>query len=134
MPIHPFDHGSDPSSFPVAATEADADLADTAAADLPDVEDEPEVTKLRDAWETFVGESTKLWWIATPIAFSIVCLYGINSTTQIFAGHLGNLELSAVAIGLSVISNFSFGFLVSRRFPFSFLSFWFPSSYFFPIN
>ncbi|CAA6666521.1 unnamed protein product [Spirodela intermedia] len=32
--------------------------------------------------------------------------------TQIFVGHLGNLELSAVAIGLSVISNFSFGFLL----------------------
>ncbi|KAI0510037.1 hypothetical protein KFK09_010637 [Dendrobium nobile] len=112
MPIHPFDIGSGPSPSPVATTEADADLADAVAAGFPDVDDEPEVRSLRDAWQTFVGESMKLWWIATPIAFSIICLYGVNSTTQIFAGHLGNLELSAVAIGLSVISNFSFGFLL----------------------
>lgn len=113
MPFHPFDIGSGPSASPVATTEADADLADAVAAGLSDADDEPEVRSLRDAWQMFVGESMKLWWIATPIAFSIICLYGINSTTQIFAGHLGNLELSAVAIGLSVISNFSFGFLVS---------------------
>ncbi|XP_020578569.1 protein DETOXIFICATION 35-like [Phalaenopsis equestris] len=112
MAIHPFDSLSDPSPSPVPATESDADLADALAAALPVVEDESEVRNLRDAWEIFVRESMKLWWIATPIAFSIVCLYGINSTTQIFAGHLGNLELSAVAIGLSVISNFSFGFLL----------------------
>ncbi|EMS59826.1 Protein TRANSPARENT TESTA 12 [Triticum urartu] len=32
--------------------------------------------------------------------------------TMIFVGHIGNRELSAVAIGLSVVSNFSFGFLL----------------------
>ncbi|CAD6265954.1 unnamed protein product [Miscanthus lutarioriparius] len=35
-----------------------------------------------------------------------------RDTPTIFAGHIGNRELSAVAIGLSVISNFSFGFLL----------------------
>ncbi|XP_043715558.1 protein DETOXIFICATION 35-like [Telopea speciosissima] len=57
-------------------------------------------------------ESVKLWVIAGPIAFNILCLYGTNSFTQIFVGHVGNFELSAVAISLSVISNFSFGFLL----------------------
>ena len=52
-----------------------------------------------------------LWAIGAPIAFNIICLYGANSTTQIFAGHIINRELSAVAIDPSVISNFSFGFL-----------------------
>lgn len=61
---------------------------------------------------TFV-ESTKLWAIAGPIAFNILCNYAINSFTSIFVGHLGDLQLSAVAISLSVVSNFSFGFLVS---------------------
>ncbi|KAF3441524.1 hypothetical protein FNV43_RR15438 [Rhamnella rubrinervis] len=46
-----------------------------------------------------------------PIAFNILCNYGINSFTNIFVGHIGDLELSAVAISLSVIANFSFGFL-----------------------
>lgn len=75
-------------------------------------EDSPPVLTLRDAWEVFGPESRRLWRIAAPIAFQILCLYGINSVTQIFVGHLGNLELSAVAISLSVISNFSFGFLL----------------------
>ncbi|XP_030515501.1 protein DETOXIFICATION 34 [Rhodamnia argentea] len=56
-------------------------------------------------------ESTKLWVIAGPIAFNILCNYGVNSFTNIFVGHIGNVELSAVAISLSVIANFSFGFL-----------------------
>ncbi|KAG9157931.1 hypothetical protein Leryth_000095 [Lithospermum erythrorhizon] len=57
-------------------------------------------------------ESWKLWSIAGPIAFNILCNYGINSFTNIFVGHIGDLELSAVAISLSVIQNFAFGFLL----------------------
>jgi multidrug resistance protein, MATE family len=74
--------------------------------------DAPAVRSARDAWAVFAAESRRLWAIGAPIAFNIVCLYGTNSTTQIFAGHIGNRELSAVAIGLSVVSNFSFGFLL----------------------
>ena len=65
-----------------------------------------------DAWEAFVRESERLWLIAAPITFNILCLYGVNSATQLFAGRLGNLQLSAAAVGLSVVSNFSFGFLL----------------------
>lgn len=61
-------------------------------------------------------ESRKLWRIAGPIAFNILCNYGMNSFTSIFVGHIGDLELSAIAISLNVISNFSFGFLVSTSF------------------
>ncbi|KAF1893601.1 hypothetical protein Lal_00002097 [Lupinus albus] len=60
----------------------------------------------------FFVESTKIWAIAGPIAFNILCNYAINSFTNIFVGHLGDLQLSAVAISLSVVSNFSFGFLL----------------------
>nr|TKS06203.1 hypothetical protein D5086_0000125190 [Populus alba] len=59
-------------------------------------------------------ESSKLWAIAGPIAFNIICNYGVNSFTNIFVGHIGDIELSAVAISLSVIANFSFGFLIPR--------------------
>nr|DAD47300.1 TPA_asm: hypothetical protein HUJ06_017237 [Nelumbo nucifera] len=74
--------------------------------------DYPPVTNFDDAKAVCWRESTKLWAIAGPIAFNILCLYGVNSSTQIFVGHLGDVELSAVAISLSVISNFSFGFLL----------------------
>ena len=57
-------------------------------------------------------ESIKTWRIAVPIAVNIFCLFGINSITSIFVGHIGNLELSAAAISLSVIGTFAFGFMV----------------------
>lgn len=74
--------------------------------------DYPPINSFADAKSVFWIESVKLWIIAGPIAFNILCLYGINSFTQIFVGHIGDVELSAVAIALSVISNFSFGFLL----------------------
>lgn len=82
----------------------------------PDEEDTdyPPVRTFEDAKLICSLESGKLWSIAGPIAFNILCNYGINSFTNIFVGHLGDVELSAVAICLNVISNFSFGFLVTH--------------------
>ncbi|KAK0581372.1 hypothetical protein LWI29_012986 [Acer saccharum] len=74
--------------------------------------DYPPSHTFQDAKHIFLVESTKLWTIAGPIAFNILCNYGINSFTNIFVGHIGDMELSAVAISLSVIANFSFGFLL----------------------
>lgn len=71
------------------------------------------VTSVAGARRVLVAESRKLWAIAAPIAFNILCMYGLNSTTQIFVGHIGTLQLSAAATGLSVVSCFSFGFMVS---------------------
>ncbi|PIA34225.1 hypothetical protein AQUCO_03800070v1 [Aquilegia coerulea] len=74
--------------------------------------DYPKVTNIFEAKSICWIESIKLWTIAGPIAFNILCVYGINSVTQIFVGHIGDVELSAIAIAMSVISNFSFGFLL----------------------
>ncbi|CAF2034400.1 hypothetical protein HID58_031473 [Brassica napus] len=77
-----------------------------------DDDDFPPITSFSDAKFVCMVESSKLWEIAAPIAFNILCNYGVNSFTSIFVGHIGDLELSAVAISLSVVSNFSFGFLL----------------------
>ncbi|PON68077.1 Multi antimicrobial extrusion protein [Parasponia andersonii] len=74
--------------------------------------DYPPIKNFHDARRVCFVESSKLWAIAGPIAFNIWCNYGINSFTSIFVGHIGDVELSAVAISLSVIANFSFGFLL----------------------
>ncbi|KAJ6390808.1 hypothetical protein OIU77_024926 [Salix suchowensis] len=74
--------------------------------------DYPPATGFGDAKYICLLESSKLWAIAGPIAFNILCNYGVNSLTNIFVGHIGDIELSAVAISLSVIANFSFGFLL----------------------
>nr|GMC89523.1 protein DETOXIFICATION 34 [Ipomoea batatas] len=74
--------------------------------------DYPTIQSYEDLRNLFWVESIKVWGIAGPIAFNILCNYGINSFTNIIVGHLGDVELSAVAISLSVIANFSFGFLL----------------------
>ncbi|KAK9094762.1 hypothetical protein Scep_026231 [Stephania cephalantha] len=74
--------------------------------------DYKKMSSIGEARTVFFVESAKMWRIAAPVAFNILCVYGINSFTQIFIGHIGEVELSAVSISLSVISNFSFGFLL----------------------
>ncbi|CAK7337338.1 unnamed protein product [Dovyalis caffra] len=81
---------------------------------LPEQEDYPP-----GASKTFKGfkslfwkETVKLWEIAGPIGFSFVCEYSTYTLTSIFVGHLGNLQLSAVSVSLSVIITFAFGFLL----------------------
>ncbi|CAN1264595.1 Protein DETOXIFICATION 35 [Linum perenne] len=70
------------------------------------------VKTFKQARSVFGAETVKLWKIAGPIAFNTLCQYGLNSVTNMFVGHIGEFELSAVAISLSVISTFSFGFLL----------------------
>ncbi|KAK3447161.1 protein DETOXIFICATION 35 [Eucalyptus grandis] len=70
------------------------------------------VSSFREAKTVFWIETARMWKIAAPIAFNILCQYGTNSFTNIFVGHIGDVELSAVAISLSVIGTFSFGFML----------------------
>ena len=74
--------------------------------------DYPPLRTFSDLKRVFFAESTKLWKIAAPIVFGIICQYGINSLTSIFVGHIGDVELSAVSISVSVIGTFAFGFMV----------------------
>lgn len=103
-----------PSSDSQSMTDEHPVLHDAPSAFLPngDGGDSPPVETFEDAKTLFFVESVKLWSIAAPIAFNILCNYGINSFTSIFVGHIGDLELSGVAISLSVIANLSFGFLL----------------------
>ncbi|KAI4328814.1 hypothetical protein L6164_021140 [Bauhinia variegata] len=104
------------NEFPVVHGFNSSDIAELHHAPEGPIEtnagDYPAISNLQDAKYVCSVETAKLWSIAGPIAFNIFCNYGINSFTNIFVGHMGDLELSAVAISLSVISNFSFGFLL----------------------
>ncbi|XP_021849415.1 protein DETOXIFICATION 35-like isoform X1 [Spinacia oleracea] len=70
------------------------------------------VKSVSEAVSVFKEESGMLWKIAASLVFNIICTYATGSLTNIFAGHLGELELSAVSISMSVINTFSFGFLL----------------------
>lgn len=60
------------------------------------------------ARETWI-ESKKLWAISGPVIFTAICQYSLGAITQTFAGHLGTVELAAVAIENSVIAGLAFG-------------------------
>ncbi|KAK1392761.1 Protein DETOXIFICATION [Heracleum sosnowskyi] len=67
---------------------------------------------LRQWRSVFRIESEKLWIIAIPIAMTTLCQFGLNSVTNIFVGHIGDLELSSFSIAMGVINMFSFGFML----------------------
>ncbi|KAM7268485.1 hypothetical protein ACFE04_010651 [Oxalis oulophora] len=59
-------------------------------------------------------ELKKLWKIAAPIVLNTLCQFAMNSVTIIFVGHIGDVQLAAVSIALTVIGTFSFGFMWRR--------------------
>ncbi|XP_074264963.1 protein DETOXIFICATION 34-like [Silene latifolia] len=74
--------------------------------------DYPPIRSFRDIVSVWRIESTKMWLIAGPIIFNICCNYGTNSFTNIFVGHIGDVELSAVTVAFSVFGSFVFGLLL----------------------
>ncbi|XP_057836593.1 protein DETOXIFICATION 33-like [Cryptomeria japonica] len=62
---------------------------------------------IKESWT----ESKKLWKIAGPAMFIRICAYSMMVITTICAGHLGVVELAAVAIQGNVIRGLAFGFL-----------------------
>ncbi|XP_061361313.1 protein DETOXIFICATION 35-like isoform X1 [Gastrolobium bilobum] len=70
------------------------------------------VKGFKEARKVFWIETVRIWKIAFPIIFNILCQYGVNSITSIFVGHLGDIELSAVSLINSVIGTFAFGFML----------------------
>lgn len=57
-------------------------------------------------------EAAILWRIAAPVAFTTLFQYLVLSVTTVFVGHLGDLELSAISLSVTVISGIPFGLLV----------------------
>ncbi|XP_016480512.2 protein DETOXIFICATION 29-like [Nicotiana tabacum] len=66
---------------------------------------------VKDLIRDFSSESKKLWYLAAPAVFTLVCQYSINAITQIFAGHIGTIQLAAISVQNSVIAGFAFGIM-----------------------
>ncbi|KAE9454129.1 hypothetical protein C3L33_13969, partial [Rhododendron williamsianum] len=69
------------------------------------------IRNVRDFFAAFLLESKKLWYLAAPAIFTTVCNYSLGAITQVFAGHVGAIELAAVSVENSVIAGFSMGLL-----------------------
>lgn len=70
------------------------------------------VTGVSDFFGKFVDESKKLWYLAGPAIFTLLCRYSLGAVTQVFAGHVGTLQLAAVSVENSVIAGFSYGIMM----------------------
>ena len=66
-----------------------------------------------DARRRLWVESKKLWRIMRPIIFTRVAMFGTTIITLAFMGHLGDLQLAAISIAITMVVGFNFGFLVS---------------------
>ncbi|GMP66845.1 hypothetical protein CsSME_00027035 [Camellia sinensis var. sinensis] len=55
-----------------------------------------------------------LFKLAAPAIFVYLVSFGMSTSTQIFSGHLGNLELAAASLGNNGIQLFAFGLLFCR--------------------
>ncbi|KAE8730200.1 pfkB-type carbohydrate kinase family protein [Hibiscus syriacus] len=75
-------------------------------------EDIPPIDGVRDFFREYLTESKKLWSLAAPAIFTIICQYSFGSITQVFAGHVGTLTLAAVSVQNTVIAGFSFGIML----------------------
>lgn len=53
-----------------------------------------------------------LFYLAAPAVFVYIINYAMSTSTQIFSGHLGNLELAAASLGNNGIQVFAYGLMV----------------------
>ncbi|KAI4328174.1 hypothetical protein L6164_020552 [Bauhinia variegata] len=75
-------------------------------------EDIPPIASFRDFQREFYIETKKLWYLAGPAIFTSLAQYSLGAITQVFAGHVGTIELAAVSVENSVIAGFSFGVML----------------------
>jgi len=74
------------------------------------------VESLKDVKHVLWSEAMKIWKIALPVALCSLFQYLTNTSTSIYAGHLGDVELSSFSLYQSIL-NCIYSLLVSLYFP-----------------
>ncbi|KAI5444178.1 hypothetical protein KIW84_012701 [Lathyrus oleraceus] len=69
------------------------------------------VKSLKELKHVLWSETLKIWKIAIPVALSLLFQFLNNSSTSIYAGHLGDIELSSFSIYQNVIGSIVFALL-----------------------
>ncbi|XP_022131671.1 protein DETOXIFICATION 27-like [Momordica charantia] len=75
-------------------------------------EDEDGKWRSQDFWSKLWRETQQLWVIVGPTIFARVATFTMNVITQVFAGHLGDVQLASISIANTVIVGFNFGLLL----------------------
>jgi len=71
------------------------------------------VKELKDVKFVFWTETVKIWRIAFPMALSSLFNLLTLLSTSVYAGHLGDLELSSISVYQGVLGSIYFYLLVS---------------------
>ncbi|KAJ8759013.1 hypothetical protein K2173_003251 [Erythroxylum novogranatense] len=106
QPLVDQDHDDPLQSLPLPTT--NTSFASSFVADADDIHP---ITGFQDFFREFYRESIKLWSLAGPAIFTALCQYSLEAITQIFAGHVGTLQLAVFSVE-NVIAGFSFGLML----------------------
>ncbi|KAM3303829.1 hypothetical protein P3S67_014860 [Capsicum chacoense] len=77
-----------------------------------DADDIQQIHGVKDFVREFSAESKKLWYLAAPAILTSICQYSIGATTQVFAGHVGTIQLAAISVENCAIAGFAFGVML----------------------
>ena len=72
------------------------------------------VKRLKDVKFVLWTETVKIWKLAFPVALTHLFQFLTNSSTSIYAGHLGDIELSSISVSQGVLSAIYFYLLVRK--------------------
>ena len=72
--------------------------------------------RFRRLWWATGAELKTLFQIAAPACIVYLLNYVMSTSTQVFCGHLGNLEFAASSLGNNGLSVLAFGLMVSWKF------------------
>ncbi|XP_059633675.1 protein DETOXIFICATION 29-like isoform X2 [Cornus florida] len=96
---------------PLLSTIRENDHGLTSSSSSYDVNDIGPINGVRDIFREFAVESKKLWWLAAPAILTSLFQYSMAAITQVFAGHLGTIDLAALSVENSVIAAFGYGIM-----------------------
>ncbi|RWW29582.1 hypothetical protein GW17_00005897 [Ensete ventricosum] len=98
-----------PSTPPVMADEGEAHGT---SGELEIVLNDASIPWVRRMWLASLIEMKLLVFLAAPAVMVYMINYVMSMSTQIFSGHLGNLELAAASLGNTGIQIFAYGLML----------------------
>lgn len=106
-----------PASTPPSSAAA-SDHAEFSSGELESVLTDASIPWARRMARASLIEMKLLVYLAAPAVMVYMINYVMSMSTQIFSGHLGNLELAAASLGNTGIQMFAYGLMVLPIVPF----------------
>ncbi|KAJ4828855.1 Protein DETOXIFICATION 40 [Turnera subulata] len=106
------DELSDTNELPPSSQKANSHGSSTASSKLEEVLCDTKIPFMERMGRAAWIESRLLFQVAAPAVIVYMINYVMSMSTQIFSGHLGNLELAAASLGNNGIQVFTYGLML----------------------